>query len=330
MKDLATQLKELNKIQPSTQWKDSSKQAILAKISESSPKKMSLLAEFLYFAKLSGNLFQSFVMKPVGTMALVAVLVLGGGVLKVTADNSLPGDLLYSLKTGGEKMQVALIFNEEKRVQARLKIINERINEINTIIANKEKDQEAKTIMALNNFHRDFLPVQEDLVSVSGSTEAIRIARSVEDKTNEFGFILNKTQDKTGDLAQSDIKKAIDDVNRANFRALEVLVVGGDDDSQIAKKIDTKIFEAEGSTTNGEALAKLDEARLELENLNFVVALQKIKESSQLVEDENNATSSEDVIDEAGVVKGESTSTVWTIEESNKFLNESTTPEVIK
>lgn len=321
MKDILTQLDNLKKIQPSELWKSRAKEDILAKISENSPQKQSLWAEFLYFTRFLSEFFQDFIMKPAGTMVLVVLLVLGGGILKVKADNSLPGDLLYSLKRGGEKMQVALIFNEERRAEARLKIIDERVQEINSVISKKENDQEERVRRALASFHKDFTSVKENLNSATGgSEEAMKIARDVEDKTNEFQFILNKAQNKTNKRVKDDINEVINDVSETNFKALEVLVNENGDDSiatDLAKKIDSKIMEAseklqDSGISSEEALAKLDEAKEELANNNFVVALQKIKEINDTVY--NNSTSTEDTLDKNGVVKGEATSTMCIVD----------------
>lgn len=323
MKDILIQLDNLKKIQPSETWKSRAKRDILAKISENSPEKQSLWAEFLYFTRFSTGFFQDFVMRPAGTMVLVVMLVLGGGILKVKADSSLPGDFLYSLKRGGEKMQVALIFNEEKRVEARLKIIDERIEEINSAISGKEKDQEEKIKRALANFHKDFTSVKENLNSAAGDSEkGIKIARDVEDKTNEFQFILNKAQSGTEEGVKSGIKEALDDVQETNFKALEVLANkdGNNKSVDLAKKIDSKITETseklqDSGILSEETLAKLDEAKEELANNNFVIALQKIKEINEGTETAGEtSTSTEEILDENGVVKGEATSTICIID----------------
>ena len=127
-----------------------------------------------------------------------------------------------------------------------------------------------------------------------------------------------------------DIDKAIEDVSRANLTALGVLVDNKiEDGGQIAQKIDNKIDEAADKLSKLEnvsedVLAKLEEAKEELENKNFVVALQKIKESNELLnnkeeidlkDDSGEATTTPE-IENDGVVKGESTTTVWLIKES--------------
>ena len=324
-KDLLQQLKSLNKIQPSTEWRSSAREDILAQImGEDSPQKVSLWAEFLYFIRFSSGMFNDFVMKPAGTMALVFLLVLGGGVLKVGADSALPGDLLYSLKKGGEKVQVALIFDDEKRMATRLKIMDERVREINTAVSKMEKNQDIKVRKALASFHKDFTSIRENLASTEEAENSVRIAKNIEDKTSEMQFILTRAQGKSEEDLKGDLDKAIKDVSDTNLVALGVLVDNdGDDSGQFAQKIDSKIDEAmEGASDD--VLAKLEEAKEELENKNFVVALQKIKESNELLNDKEGIEIESDFeeatttleIDNLGEVKGDATSTIWLIEES--------------
>ena len=286
MKDLTKQLKSLYKIQPSTEWKVLARKEILAKIvSENSPYKANRWAEFLYCIRFSTGFFHDFIVKPVGTMILALLLVSGGGILKVKADSSLPGDLLYALKRSGEKAQMVLVFNKDKKSELQLALVDERVKELNMILSKDDiRDKEIK--QAFDNFHKDFTPVKENLALADNSD----IAKKVEDKTNDFEFVLSKTQVKiVKNSRKNDINKVIAEINKVNFSALEVMAVESDSNNNdaIAEKISNKIGEAsekaQDSDVSEEILAKLDEAKEELSNCNFVMALQRIKESTEIL-----------------------------------------------
>ncbi len=323
-KELLQQLKSLKKIQPSTKWKNSTREGILAQImSDNSPQKLGLWAEFLYFIRFSGGFFHDFIMKPAGTLALVLILVLGGGIIKVKADSSLPGDLLYSLKRGSEKVYVALVFNKERKSDVILGIISERAKELNEVIYKDGSNREEKIGQALENFHKDFTPIKNSMAINSGnSDEVFKIAKRVEDKTNEFNFILSKAKNNINEKMEEDIEKVIEDVNKTNFEALQFMASGAEsgnkDKEAVAKKIDSKIEEindrAKNSECPEEALAKLNEAKENLITGDFVMALQKVKESDEIL-NEKTATSSNEQLTEQ---LEEATSTIEFLEENEK------------
>lgn len=281
MKDLTKQLKSLYKIQPSTEWKVSARKEILATIdSKNSPYEANRWAEFLYCIRFSTGFFHNFIMKPAGTLILALLLVSGGGILKVKADSSLPGDLLYSLKRSGEKAQVVFVFNKEKKSELQLALVDERVRELNMILS-KDDVRDKEINQAFDNFHKDFTPVRENLA---------KIATKVEDKTSDFKYILAKAQKNVAENSKKDVNKVIADINNVNFSALEVMAVEGDsnNDTIIATKINNKIGEAsekaKDSAVSEEVLAKLDEAKQELSDCNFVMALQIIKESTEILD----------------------------------------------
>ncbi len=349
-KILLQQLKSLNKIQPSTKWKETAREDILAQIvSEDSPRRLGKGAEFFYFLKFSGGIFHDFIMRPAGTFILVLFLVLGGGVLKVKADSSLPGDWLYSLKRGGEKAQIALVFDENKKSELRLEMIEKRVKELNKI-ALKENDNQERIKKALENFHKDFVPIKENLsLAQKDSGNALKIAQKIEDKTSEMHFILNKTQNKVKNSTnKQDIKKVIDEVSKANLNALEIIVKKNDlqKKEEISQKIDEKIAEVSKEvveTGDKEALIKLKEAKENLANMEFVAALQKVKESKEILNQEKERFNKESLDDNStstikslpvatstkeievletflkGKVKGESTSTFENVLNGSDF-----------
>lgn len=297
MKDLTKQLKSLYKIQPSPEWKVLARKEILATIeSENSPYKANRWAEFLYYFKFSTGFFNNFMAKPIGTFILALLLVLGGGILKVKADSSLPGDLLYALKRGGEKARMVFVFNKNEKSDLQLALVDERVKELNMILSKDDiRDKEIK--QAFDNFHKDFIPVKENL-SLANNSE---IAKKVEDKTNDFKFILSKTQKNVPENSKKDVKNVIAEINKVNLKALQVMAVGNNnqDNKEIAVKINDKIGElskkAKNSVISKKALAKLDKAKQDLSNCNFVMALQMIKESTEILDKKEETTNNNSV-----------------------------------
>ncbi|MCK5459673.1 hypothetical protein KAI52_00995 [Candidatus Parcubacteria bacterium] len=288
MKNLIKQLNKLDKIQPSTQWKERTKKELLARIAnEESPIKFNRWAEFLYLTKSFFSDIHSFAREPIGTLIIVFLLVGGGGVMKVKADSSMPGDFFYALKRGSEKLQIALVVNQEKKSDLRLEIIDKRIQELNNAVS-VERDDRIK--LALENFHKDFTTVEENI-----SPEH---AKKIEDKTDDFQVILNKTEKKLAKKgAKTDIKKAIAVVDKVNFSALEVMAADSAD-KEVAEKVGVKIEQAvqkaeEKGEIGEEALVKLDEAKESLADNRLVAALIMVKESAEILDSEDSDSDSD-------------------------------------
>ncbi len=58
------------------------------------------------------------------------ILVMSGGGAAYAAQNSLPGDILYPLKTGVENLQLVITFDPEAKADLHLKLAEKRINEV--------------------------------------------------------------------------------------------------------------------------------------------------------------------------------------------------------
>lgn len=71
---------------------------------------------------------------------LLAVSLLGGGAV-FASQSSLPGDILYPVKLGTEKIKIALANDNAKKASLHLEFASERLNELNQII---EKDKNVK------------------------------------------------------------------------------------------------------------------------------------------------------------------------------------------
>lgn len=290
MQNLIKQLNKLNKIQPSTQWKERTKKELLARIaSEEHPLKFNRWAEFLYLTKSFFSGLGSLTREPIGVLIMVFLLVGCGGVMKVKADSSMPGDLFYSLKRGSEKLQIALVVNQEKKSDLRLEIINKRIQELNNAVSINQDDG---IKAALENFHKDFIPAEENI--------SPKIAKNIEDKTDDFQSILNKTEKKLAKKGtRTEIKKAIEAVDKINFNALEVMATD-DSNEEVAEKVGVKIDEAvkkaeEKGEIGEEALVKLEEAKENLADNRLVAALIMVKESNEILD--NNVENPDDCVD---------------------------------
>lgn len=72
------------------------------------------------------------------TIATIFVLLLGGGISTVAAQTSLPGEVLYPVKTLVEDIELGLVTNPEIKFQIASKLANLRMEEIQELIENEK------------------------------------------------------------------------------------------------------------------------------------------------------------------------------------------------
>ena len=125
-KELIRQLKALRDIKPSEDWVSFTRRNI---IGESSPK------TYFYF-------------KPAFTLSLLGILIISSFSFAV-AQNSLPGDRLYSLKRVTERVRLALApSNEKPRIQ--LELTTKRLNELKQIAKENKIEKLNSAIAEVN------------------------------------------------------------------------------------------------------------------------------------------------------------------------------------
>lgn len=128
-KQLIGRIRELRRIQPRKDWVFSLKSRILG---EDQNLHRALVFDWRLFYKPA--------------LVGVSALVLLG--LFVSAQNSLPGDFLYSIKKITERGQ-AIFVSEEGKPKAQLELVNKKLEELNQIVQNNEVKKLAPAISEL-------------------------------------------------------------------------------------------------------------------------------------------------------------------------------------
>lgn len=134
-KELINNLKKLKDVEaagsPALSWVDQNRQIMMSQINPAQQKPVK--EESFYYFQYIYSLFQQKVVRPVAVAMVVVLLFLGYTATITVANASLPGDPLYPIKTVSEKVQLALTFSEEKKVELQVSFINRRVDEIKRI-----------------------------------------------------------------------------------------------------------------------------------------------------------------------------------------------------
>ena len=86
---------------------------------------------------------RSLIFKATAVFLIIAILI-GGESVVYASQFSLPGETLYPIKTLTENVKKTFIFNKEEKAEFEIKLAQERIKEMNSIL--KEEKQDTKDI----------------------------------------------------------------------------------------------------------------------------------------------------------------------------------------
>ncbi|MBU4284981.1 hypothetical protein KKF60_00590 [Patescibacteria group bacterium] len=208
---IVKQLKNLRKVRPSTSWLESQRSFLLSKIAQNKPEEKKSIFTFPIF-----NISKLF--RPVFVVAMVLIVFASSlgtiGVISA-AQNSLPGDALYVLKTTFEKTQMTFAYGDQNKVELSIKFATQRMDEFAQVASKPEKrDDIEKTVQNLN---AQLVTVQEnmDKLKDKNSEKAAEVARLISNQTNSYKETLIKTSNQLAYLMPEESKKIKAEIDQA-------------------------------------------------------------------------------------------------------------------
>ena len=211
---IVKQLKNLRKIRPSASLLSRQRSFLLSEISRNQEAKMQVPET--NFSRL---------LKPAFALAFVLVVFASSlatiGVISA-AQNSLPGDPLYVLKTAFEQTQMTFSPTAESRVRLSIKFVNQRIDEFAQITANSEKKENLEK--AVKKFTEQLVNVQEsmDKLKEKNSAKAAEIAKIINEQVIVYEQTLIKTSEQMAYILP-EIDQALIEVNNIKERAEQII-----------------------------------------------------------------------------------------------------------
>ncbi len=231
-KELLIKIRKLRSIQPRKDW------VILTK------------SQILGMTEVRPQSFLSLFFKP-AYAGLIVVFVFFGlfGVFGV-AQNSLPGDILYSFKRVIEKGQ-AVFVSEDEKPEYGLEMANKRLEELNKIA---ENNQVKNLVPALDEFKRIKKAAKKSVSnSIKGKSksEAIKLAKKVAPGLNE----INKKEEAVfGSLGIDSEEKE----NGSTDKIIIELLIGDAASSTLTEEQAGDLVKVKGYYENGEYAKALE------------------------------------------------------------------------
>ncbi|MBP6942936.1 MAG: hypothetical protein KBB55_02715, partial [Candidatus Buchananbacteria bacterium] len=169
------------------QWLQNNRQILMSQIA---PQHSTVAPERSnYTTAFFGDLFGQRLLRPMLTSLIVVASFLGYTATSSMASASLPGDLLYPIKTTSEKVQLALAFDEEKKVNLQLDFIGRRTTELEQIVLQKDNTsaiQAGKVVAAVKQISSDVQSIKDNLEKLSSDADdasTVELAKAVDAKT---------------------------------------------------------------------------------------------------------------------------------------------------
>lgn len=227
-----------SRVKPDTAWVKATRETILMQAKNSVPtapvRPLGQVGSFIrsFFPQNTFKIARGPLMAALSIFAMV----LGGSVASVSAaENSLPGDLLYSLKLATEQARLALTSGKEEKLKLKIEFTSRRADELKNV-AEQGKKKSEKVVQAAEILKRDLNTVNKQLEEVKNDAEpakAVEMAKFVDQKTTE---LVQKLQDSKVILSVETKEKVTEAQAAAAdtaVKAIEVLVEKHNESSDV-------------------------------------------------------------------------------------------------
>lgn len=243
--------------------------------------------------------------RAVSIMLLVLGVVFGGSITTVSASlNSVPGDLLYPLKRMTEEAQVALASGQDVKAELHVEFAGRRVQEVAKINEASKVDSAERIAAAVEGFKQEIETANEYLNNLNSEPEkVVAVAKIIDAKSEVHQQILNDVSKKVIDSETLGmVQEAQAVAEDASVKAVEVLVVSHTTASstistqELKDTVENKINDIErrvevlqevaaatSTPVTTQAKSAIGEARELSSAGDFASALNKIKESTELV-----------------------------------------------
>lgn len=259
-------LKKIRKIKnivqrskPDSVWLLSTRSILLMQVKNtlpvSAPRKKEVAGEMYKFVSPFFN-FSKMIRKPVFAGLAAIVTLFGGSLFSVSAaEQSLPGDFLYSVKLATEQARLAIAKDSKDKVKLKTEFTERRVDEMKKVMAAPDPDKKEKVIKTAEALKRDMNTIKQQLGDMRGKAEVQAIkdtAKMIDQKTNAVVQALQDSKQEMSPEEKAKITEAQEAASSASVKAIEVLADVHKTDGDVVSQQDV----ADVLKTHGEMVSK--------------------------------------------------------------------------
>jgi len=181
--------------------------------------------------------FTHSMLKPMAAVMAVFVFAVAGSISVVGASGqALPGDQLYAVKVGVEKVQLALAVDASARSQLRVEFASRRLEEMVQLAAQVNSAESGSVQLAANRFKTEVTNIQQEL-SGEGQTE---FAKTVGRKVEVYSSTVTSS---SADLPEEVLGEVEEILEETKDQAVEVIITSHEalQDEDSAHELDSAL-----------------------------------------------------------------------------------------
>lgn len=258
-------LKKIRKIKaivqrskPDAVWLLSTRSTLLMQVKNTlpveAPRKKEVAGELYKFVSPFFN-FSKMIRKPVFAGLAVIVTLFGGSLFSVSAaEQSLPGDFLYSVKLATEQARLAMAKDSKDKVKLKTEFTERRVDEMKKVIAAPDANKKEKVIQTAEVLKRDMDTIKQQLGDMQGKAGAQDIkdtAKMIDQKTSAVVQALQDSKLEMSPEEKAKITEAQEAASSASVKAIEVLADTHKTDGDVVSQQDVAdILKTHGDTVS--------------------------------------------------------------------------------
>jgi len=264
-KDLIKNLKRISEFEaggrPQEDWLISNRDILMSQIRPATDQRETEYqsAERNYYWQYVNNLFQQRLMRPALAVVVLFGLTLGYNATVSVANSSLEGDILYTVKTAQERVQLALTFSQEREAKLHIDFAERRLDELNRLSQQTGDSQKKvkKITKTAANLSKEVSSVKDKLnqISIASVDTALLIAKEIDSTTLDLEQKITEVKDSLSEEVKSQVGdtlvQAISTTKDTGSSALGVMVdkytkgEAGISDQEIITRLTERIKSAE-------------------------------------------------------------------------------------
>jgi hypothetical protein len=154
-------------------------------------------------------------------LVFIGILFGGAGITAYASQSSLPGDALYSVKTGLELTQARLSRDASRRTELFLSFAERRLDEISTLISEKRYENIDTATQEFEIYVRRAIETL-DTVAAGDPARAQELSAEISKTLFRYATILRGMLDSVPDFVKPDMEKAILSIRDEGARQFEI------------------------------------------------------------------------------------------------------------
>jgi len=222
--------KQLNRIKNSEtagacreDWVSENRDALMSEIGDSQAKQVNSFAWVFVLSSWLGTM----AVRPIAVTILIFFVITSGWITSVNASrDSLPGELLYSIKIATERAQLGLAIGDQK-TKLHVEFAGRRLGEVATLIKTDGPEKNSLITSTVESFDREMAIIEKQINDYKESNkvdEVAELAQIVNQKTEEYSQMITESMVEATEDDSNTVEDALATIENTDDNVMTMLV----------------------------------------------------------------------------------------------------------